>query len=87
MNSEFQKYLDKAFSELDVTVTKKGVFKVTIEEMVSETFEVEATNIEEAMQIAEEKYNNGEFVLEPGNLTCKQMMAEGDNETTEWVEF
>lgn len=87
MNSEFQKYLDKAFSELDVTATKKGVFKVTIEEMVSETFEVEATNIEEAMQIAKEKYNNGEFVLEPGNLTCKQMMAEGDNETTEWIKF
>lgn len=87
MNSEFQKYLDKALSELDITANKKGVFKVTIEETISETFEVEATSIEEAMQIAEEKYNNGEFVLELGNLTCKQMMAEGDNETTEWIEF
>ena len=64
-------------------------FKVTIEEHVSETFEVEANDIEEAMNIAEDKYNNGEFVLEPGNLTYKNMMAESDDgkDVTEWVEF
>ena len=64
-------------------------FKITIEEHVSETFEVEAFDIEEAMQIAEDKYNDGEFVLEPGDLTYKCMMAESDdgNDVTEWVEF
>ena len=62
-------------------------FKVTIEETMYETFEVEAADVEEAMQIAENKYYNGEFVLEPGTLGWKQMQVEGDNETTEWVEF
>jgi hypothetical protein len=64
-------------------------FKVIIEEHVSETFEVEAEDIGVAMEIAEEKYNNGEFVLEPGNLTAKLMMAESDDgkDVTEWVEF
>lgn len=62
--------------------------KVTIEEHVSQTFEVEANDIEEAMEIAEEKYNNGEFVLEPGELTAKLMMADdGNGDCTEWVEF
>lgn len=67
---------------------KKKKFKITIEEMVSEDFEVEAETIEEAMKIAEDKYYNGEFVLEPGNLVCKQMMADdGEDDVTEWVEF
>jgi hypothetical protein len=67
--------------------TKK--FVVTIEEMVSQGFEIFAKDNEEAMQIAEEKYNNGEFVLSPGNLVCKQMSVR-DTETNlecEWVEF
>jgi hypothetical protein len=67
--------------------TKK--FVVTIEEMVSQEFEILAKDDEEAMQIAEEKYKNGEFVLSPGNLVCKQMSVR-DTETDsecEWVEF
>ena len=63
-------------------------FKITIEEHISETFEVEANDIGEAMEIAEEKYNDGEFVLEPGNVTAKLMMADdGEGECTEWTEF
>ena len=64
-------------------------FKITIEETVSETFDIEAETIEEAMEIAENDYNNGFLILEPGNLVAKQMMAEDEetNETTEWVEF
>ena len=63
-------------------------FKITIEEHVCEAFEVEATNLEEAMQIAEEKYYDGEFVLEPGDVTARLMMAEDDNgECTEWTDF
>ena len=62
--------------------------KVTIEEHISETFEVEADTIEEAMQIAEQKYNDGEFALEPGNLTYKCMSADdGNGDCTEGVEF
>ena len=64
-------------------------FKITIEEHVVGTFEVEANDIEEAMEVAERDYRNGYFVLEPGELVAKLMMAEDEetNETTEWVEF
>ena len=63
-------------------------FTITIEETVSEDFEVEAEDAGQAMQIAEEKYDKGEFVLTPGNLVCKQMaITKPDNEVTEWTEF
>lgn len=63
-------------------------FIVTIEETVSQNFEVEAATAEEAMSIAEEQYNQCKFVLEPGNLVAKQMaISFPDNEATEWVEF
>lgn len=63
-------------------------FKITIEEMISQSFNVEAETMEEAMEIAEVRYKSGEFVLEPGHLVSKQMMAEDKNGySTEWVEF
>lgn len=63
-------------------------FKITIEEHVSETFEVEANDIGEAMEIAEEKYYDGEFVLEPGEVSARLMMADdGNGDCTEWTEF
>ena len=60
---------------------------VTIEEHISQAFEVEADTIEEAMQIAEDKYRSGEFVLDNTNVTAKLMMAENNYEATEWSEF
>jgi hypothetical protein len=64
-------------------------FKIHIEETICDTFTVEAETMEEAMEIAEEKYAEGEFVILPQTPTCKQMMAEDEEngETTEWVEF
>lgn len=64
-------------------------FKITIEEHISDTFEVEANDIGEAMEIAQEKYRKGEFVLEPGKVTAKLMTAEDEDgeECTEWKEF
>lgn len=64
-------------------------FIVTIEEMVSQDFIVDAKTIDEAMQIAENNYHTGEFVLENGNLVAKQMSACDESGTvcTEWVEF
>lgn len=63
-------------------------YTITIEEMVSENFEVEAATAEEAMELAERKYRDGEFVLEPGNLVCTQMaITDPSDEATEWVEI
>lgn len=64
-------------------------FIITIEEHLTEDFEVEAVDYEEAMKIAKANYKNGKFVLEPGNLHAKLMSAV-DTETglpTEWEEF
>lgn len=67
---------------------KKKTFTVTIEETVDQDFEVEAVDGEEAMEIAEEKYNNGEFVLEPGNVTARLMAITGpEDESTNFIEF
>ena len=60
---------------------------VTIEEHISQAFEVEADTIEEAMEIAEDKYRSGEFVVENPCITAKLMMAENNYEATEWEEF
>ena len=61
--------------------------KVIIEEHISQAFEVEADTLEEAMQIAEDKYRSGEFVLDNANVTVRLMMAENNYEATEWEEF
>ena len=63
-------------------------YYVTIEELVSKKFKIDAHSIEDAMNIAEQRYNQGEFVLEPGALTAKQMCEnENGTEVTEWIEF
>ncbi len=43
-------------------------YKVNVQEIVSEMFEVEAGSEKEALEIAEKMYKKGNFVLEPGNL-------------------
>ncbi len=48
-------------------------YTITIEETISEDFEVIAESSEQAQAIAIEKYESGEFVLEPGNLIHKQI--------------
>lgn len=62
---------------------------IAIEEMISEQFEIEADTLEEAMEIAEEQYNKGILVLEPGNLVSKQMCGTDPDtgDCTEWTEF
>ena len=64
-------------------------FVVSIEEHICKDFHVEANDIEEAMEIAEEKYKKGEFVLDPGEVQAKLMMVHEPetNEFTEWKEF
>lgn len=68
---------------------KKNLFKVTIEETISETFDIYATNAEEAEMIAINKYNNCDIILSPGELLYKQLVVSDadNNPKTEWREF
>lgn len=61
---------------------------VTIEEHISQAFEVEADTIQEAKEIAWQKYYNGEFVVDAFNApTAKLMMADDGQYQTDWEEF
>lgn len=63
-------------------------YTITIEETVTKDFEVEANDAEEAYKIAEQKYNSGEFVLDPGECQFKQIaITAPSNEATEWKQF
>ncbi len=67
--------------------------KVTIEETVSETFEIEVPDsddgIGDAVEIGIQKYKTGEIVLEPGEVQFRQISAEAidGSMSTEWKEF
>ena len=60
---------------------------VTIEEHVVQDFEVEANTLEEAMEIAAQKYYDCEFIINSADVTAKLMMADDGNKQTEWEEF
>lgn len=65
------------------------IYNVTIEETISETFDIEATSLEEAYKKAITDYNNGALVLSPGTCTFRQLQVQNPltNECTEWDEF
>lgn len=88
--SNAEKPIDKRISSDTIgSSSSKKIFEIAIEEIVSEKFLVEAQDETDAMRIAIEKYKNGDFVLEPGNLIHKQMeIHDIENDTyTEWFEF
>ena len=60
---------------------------VTIEEHITQDFEVEANTLEEAMEIAAQKYYDCEFVINSTDVTAKLMMADDGENCTEWSEF
>lgn len=63
-------------------------YTITIEETIAKDFEVETNDAEEAYEIAGQKYNSGEFVLDPGECQFKQIaITTPSNEATEWQEF
>ncbi len=63
-------------------------FTIAIEETCVEEFEVMAESQEEAIEIAEKRYRNGDIVLEPGEVRFRQMAIVAPSEvSTEWVEF
>ena len=88
MNSEeLSKYLDENLPKVKFEEPK--VFMVTIEEHISKTFEVEAADMDEAMQLAEERYHKCEYVLDgDSNVSARLMSVEDeDGKSTDWVEF
>lgn len=68
---------------------KKMKYTITIEETVSDTFEVEANSLKEATEKAIQNYNEAIFVLEPGNVTATHMQAvsKDEKEDSDWFEF
>lgn len=63
-------------------------YVIAIEETVVDSFTVYANSSAEAMDLADEKYRNGELVLAPGEVTFKKMaVIKPSSESTEWVEF
>lgn len=63
-------------------------YTITIEETVARDFEVEANNANEVYETAEQKYKDGEFVLDPGECQFRQIVIMAPNdEATEWREF
>lgn len=77
------------YDQGDLKMTDKKLFYIMIEETISECFEVYAANIDEARQMAEDTYNNGEFILSPGNITDKKVYAINKDINLEkgWIEF
>ena len=62
--------------------------KVIIEEHISREMEIEAEDLEEAMEKAEEYYYDGEFAADTlGIPNCVLMMADDGEIQTEWTEI
>lgn len=65
-------------------------FNVSIEQPMCKTWEVEAEDIDQAMEIAKENWNNETFVIGPDDIgTDAQIMAEAidGNDSTEWSDL
>ncbi len=61
---------------------------VAIEETIVQEFELAADNADEALNVAKEKYRNGEFVLDAGEVQLKQMsVILPQDKATEWTKF
>lgn len=58
---------------------KLGIYRVTIEETVSSTFDVEARSEEEAEELARQRYEDCTYVLEPGDVSQVMLSVERDD--------
>lgn len=59
--------------------------KVTIEERIEQTFEIDALDIFEAVEKAEEMYYNGDLVVDNGEVS-ERFISAVDPETQEYYE-
>lgn len=58
-------------------------YKVTIEESISQTFEIEADSEEQAAEVAEGMYKNCEIVLDDSSVVNRLMSVNNGD----WREF
>lgn len=69
-------------------MTKK--YNVSIEQPMCVTVEIEAEDIDQALEIAKEKWNNEEIIMTADDYgTEPQIMAQSEDgsETTDWNDF
>jgi DpnD/PcfM-like protein len=67
-------------------------FKVEIQELLSRTIDIEAQNIEEAIQKASNMYNSEEIILDYNDLTKREiipniLLNEKENLTKEIIDY
>lgn len=63
-------------------------YVIAMEETIVQEFEINADSAEEAMQLAEERYRNGKYILESGEVQFRQMsIVKPIAESTEWMDF
>lgn len=62
-------------------------YNVSIEQPMCKTWEVEAETIEQAIEIATEKYNAGEFIIGADDIGTEALIMAGSEdgeEVTDW---
>ena len=63
-------------------------YSIAIEETVVTEFQVIAKSEDEALEIAQKKYADGEFVLAPGEVQYKQMAVTNPHgDEIKWIDF
>lgn len=63
------------------------IYRVVIEETISEEFKVTAESTEDAISKAIDLYNSGEFILESGKVEQRQICVVEDSECGDWIQF
>lgn len=79
---------DEAFKNVDPDTKEHKKIKVIIEERIVREMYIEAADDEEAMEIAEELYYNGEFAPDcEGSIGGKSISVYDGEFWTDWTEF
>ena len=60
---------------------------VVIEEVISQSFEIEVENMDDIYEVVPRKYKNGELVVDNPTLveTSFQVIDDQNNECTNWI--
>lgn len=58
----------------------KRIYKIEIEELLQRVVEIEAENIEQAIEITKEKYKKEEYVLDENDFEGVEFSEYKDNE-------